>query len=145
MQPYSLENLRKGSEMLINARLQVDGLEAECGLLTIVDGQLPGGNPCYEPTIWVGTYRISQDQKRELIFVGYVLAHMQHKPSEAGRIIGMDGTAHIVKLGKSSKNLMPLLEPLREWTTTASPELPPIILNTRSSSFFRLTRLVCSA
>jgi predicted RecB family nuclease len=129
MQPYSLENLRKGSEVLINARLQGDGLEAECGLLTRVDGQMPGGKPCYEPTIWVGTYRISQDQKRELVFVGYVLAHMQHKSSEAGRIIGMDGTAHTVKLGKSSKDLMPLLEPLREWTTTASPELPPIILN----------------
>jgi hypothetical protein len=37
--PYSLENLRKGSEILINARLQVDGLEAECGILIRVEGQ----------------------------------------------------------------------------------------------------------
>jgi predicted RecB family nuclease len=47
----------------------------------------------------------------------------------AGKIIGMDGTAHTVNLGNSSKDLLPLLEPLQEWTTTASPEPPPIILN----------------
>src|SRR5215468_743265 len=38
VQPYSLENLRKGSKMLINAHLQVDGLAADCGALTRVEG-----------------------------------------------------------------------------------------------------------
>src|SRR2546426_129207 len=31
VQPYSLENFRKGSELLINAHLQVDGFAADCG------------------------------------------------------------------------------------------------------------------
>jgi hypothetical protein len=41
VQPYSLENLRNGSEVLINAQLQVDGLEAECGVLTGVIALFP--------------------------------------------------------------------------------------------------------
>jgi predicted RecB family nuclease len=129
MQPYSLENLRDGSAVLINARLQGDGLEAECGILTRGEGQSTSGPPCYEPTICVGTYNISEDQKRELVFVGYVLAHVQRQSPVAGSIIGMDGTAHTVKLGQSATGLLPLLAPLRAWTTTASPEPPPIILN----------------
>lgn len=38
VQPYSLEHLRKGSAVLINAQLQVDGFAAECGVLTKVEG-----------------------------------------------------------------------------------------------------------
>src|SRR4029434_5839485 len=38
VQPYSLENLRKGSQVLINAHLQVDGFEADCGVLTRIEG-----------------------------------------------------------------------------------------------------------
>jgi hypothetical protein len=38
VQPYSVENLRKGSQMLINAQLQVDGFAADCGVLTRVEG-----------------------------------------------------------------------------------------------------------
>jgi hypothetical protein len=34
VQPYSLENLCKGSKVLINAQLQVDGFAANCGVLT---------------------------------------------------------------------------------------------------------------
>src|SRR5712691_2000387 len=37
VQSYSLENLRKGSKVLIDAHLQVDGFAAECGGLTRVE------------------------------------------------------------------------------------------------------------
>ena len=36
--PYSVENLRKGNKVLINAHLQVDGFVAECGVLSRVEG-----------------------------------------------------------------------------------------------------------
>jgi hypothetical protein len=36
--PYALENLRKGSKVLINVHLQVDGFAANCGVLTRVKG-----------------------------------------------------------------------------------------------------------
>src|SRR5215471_6241593 len=56
VEPYSLENLRKGSKVLINAHLQVDRFAADCGALTRVDGSSPFGKHSYEPTIFVGTY-----------------------------------------------------------------------------------------
>src|SRR6267143_1251679 len=34
VQPYSVENLHKGSQVLSNAHLQVDGFAADCGVLT---------------------------------------------------------------------------------------------------------------
>jgi hypothetical protein len=73
VQPYSVENLRKGSKVLINAHLQVDGFAAECGVLTRVEGTSTFGKHSYEPSIFVGTYSISKEQQLELSFVGYVL------------------------------------------------------------------------
>ena len=129
VQPYSLEHLRKGSKVLINAHLQVDGFAADCGVLTRVEGTSTFGKYSYEPSIFVGTHSISKEQKLELSFVGYVLERLQSTRPVAGKIIGMDGTSHTVKLGDSSKALAPLLEPLYEWITVDSPTPPPIVLN----------------
>src|SRR6267143_5426763 len=129
VQPYSVENLRKGSEVLINARLHVDGFAAECGVLTRVEETSTFGKYRYEPSICVGTHSISTEQKLALSFVGYVLERLQHMSPGAGRIIGVDGTSHTVKLEHGSKALRPLLEPLHEWMTADSPTPPPIVLN----------------
>src|SRR5215813_3626575 len=129
VQPYTVENLRKGSKVLINARLQVDGFAANCGVLTRVEGTSTFGKHSYEPSIFVGTHSISKEQQLELSFVGHVLERLQHTSPAAGRIIGMDGKSHTVKLGESSKALKPLLEPLHEWSTVDSPKPPPIVLN----------------
>jgi predicted RecB family nuclease len=127
--PYTVENLGHGSTVLLNARLQADGLAAVCDVLTRVKEPSPGGQPRYEPTLCVGTYSISPEQKLALAFTGYVLGRLQHTPPPAGRIITMDGTSHPVKLDTSATNLLPLLEPLQAWTTGAVPAPPPIILN----------------
>jgi len=129
VQPYSLENLRKGSKVLINAQLQVDGFAANCGVLTRVEGTSTFGKHSYEPTIFVGTHSISKEQQLELSFVGYVLERLQHKSPMTGRIIGMDGTSHAVKLEHHAKDLRRLLEPLHAWTMAESPTPPPIVLN----------------
>jgi len=133
VQPYSLENLRKGSEVLINAHLQVDGFAAECGVLTRVEGTSTFGKHSYEPSIFVGTHSISKEQKLELSVVGYVLDHLQRKSPTSGRIIGMDGKSHTVKLEHGSKALRPLLEPLHECITADSPTSPPLVLNKHCS------------
>jgi len=127
--PYSEENLRKGSKVLINAHLQVDGLAADCGVLTRVEGTSTFGKYSYQPTIFVGTYSITKEQQLELSFVGSVLERLQHTSPAAGRIIGMDGTSHTVKLDHHSKDLIRLLEPLHEWITADSPTPPPLVLN----------------
>src|SRR5712691_282163 len=117
VQLYSLENLRKGSKVLINAHLHVDGFIADCGVLTRVEGTSTFGKYSYEPSLFVGTYSITKEQQLELSFVGYVLERLQSTLPVAGRIIGVDGTSRTVKLGDSSKVLRPLLEPLHAWTT----------------------------
>src|SRR4030095_2946457 len=129
VQSYSLENLRKGSKVLINVHLQVDGFAADCGVLTKVEGTSTFGKYNYEPSLFVGTHSISKEQRMELSFVGYVLEQLQHMSPAAGSIIGMDGKSHTVKLGASAKALRPLLEPLHEWMTVDSPKPPPIVLN----------------
>ena len=103
VQPYSLEDLHKGSEVLIHAHLKVDGFAAECGVLTRIEGKSTFGKYSYEPSIFVGMYSITKEQKLELSFVGYVLDRLQSKSPAAGRIIGMDGTSHTVKLDHHSK------------------------------------------
>src|SRR5262245_35726343 len=52
VQPYSVESLRKGSQVLINAHLQVDGLAADCGVLTRVEATSTFGKHSYEPSIF---------------------------------------------------------------------------------------------
>src|SRR2546430_10333440 len=129
VQPYSLEHLRKGSQVLINAHLQVDGFAADCGVLTRVEGTSTFGKHSYEPSIFVGTHSISKEQQLKLSFVGSVLERLQHKSPASGRIIGIDGTSHTIKLGESSASLTSLLEPLLKWTTVPSPKPPPVLLN----------------
>src|SRR4029450_7612152 len=106
--PYTLEHLRHASAVLINAWLQVDGLAAACDVLTRVAGPPMADTPRYAPTIWVGTYSVSSEQKLAMLFVGYVLGRLQHMPPPAGHIIAMDGTSHAVKLDKGATHLLPL-------------------------------------
>jgi predicted RecB family nuclease len=129
VQSYSLENLKSRSDFLVNSKLKAEGLEADCGILTKVDGSSFLGRYSYEPTIFIGTYRIDKYQKLESFFIGHVLEKIQGKIPVAGRIIGMDGKSHKVRLENSSKALIPLLEPLQEWADAPSPEPPPLILN----------------
>ena len=127
--PYSLENLRKGHTMLINARLHVDALAADCGVLTRVEGTSSLGQYRYEPAIFVGTHSISKERHLELSFIGYLLERLQQTSPRIGRIIGVDGTAHTVKLEDCVPSLTPLLEPLLAWTTRDAPTPPPLVLN----------------
>jgi hypothetical protein len=70
MQPYTVENLGNGSTVLLNASLHADGLAAVCDVLTRVKGPSSGGQHWYEPTLCVGTYSISTEQKLAIAFTG---------------------------------------------------------------------------
>jgi len=129
VQPYSEENLRKGSQVLINAHLQVDGFAADCGVLTKVEGTSTFGKYRYEPSICVGTHSVSKEQKLALSFVGYVLERLQHKSPARGRMIGMDGKSHTVKLDTITPKLRTIFPTLQQWLGTPPNEPPPLILN----------------
>jgi predicted RecB family nuclease len=129
IQDYDVCFLQSGSDMIINATLRSEGLEAGCDLLTKVEASSSLGEHSYEPTICVGTHSVSKEQRLELFFAGYVLGQIQGKVPTAGRIIVMGQRLRKVKLENSGKTLMPLLEDLREWAAASSPESPPLILN----------------
>lgn len=129
VQRYDINNLQRGSDFLFNATLKAEGLEADCDVLTKVEESSSLGEYSYEPTIVVGTHSIAKQQRLELFFVGYVLGQIQDNAPPAGRIIVMGQKSREVKLENCTKTLIPLLEPLREWTPAWSPEPPPLILS----------------
>ena len=129
VKPYNQANLKKGSDFFTNATLQAEEIQATCGLLTKVEGNSSLGRCHYEPTIFVGTRSISKEQRVGLFFAGHVLEHIQKKRPMAGRIIGIDGKSHKVKLEDIGKTLNPLLRPLHEWVISSSPEESLLILN----------------
>ncbi len=126
---YTPAALTSACDVLINVTLVTEGLEAVCGMLTKVVQPSSLGEYSYEPEIVVGTYSIAKEQKLELLFAGYVLGKIQGRVPEQGKIIGVDGMSHRVKLENSADILFPLLRPLQKWTTASPPQPPPLILN----------------
>ena len=129
VQSYAEKGLKNKCDFLVDATLQADGLEADCGLLVKVKGSSALGRYSYEPTIFTGTHTVTKEQRLQVMFAGYVLAQMQKKQPATGRIIRMEGRSTKVKLEDSGKTLIPILEPLQEWVNDDSPEAPPVILN----------------
>jgi predicted RecB family nuclease len=111
--PYSIDGLRNGNDFCINATLRAGVFEASCGILTKVGLPSSLGEYSYEPTTFVGTYRVSKDQKLELFFAGYVLGIIQGTQPVAGIIVGIGPKSHKVKLENSGEALAPLLEDLQ--------------------------------
>ena len=77
-----------------------------------------------------GTRNISSEQRLALLFIGYVLGQVQHPPPSAGAIVGIDGRVHQVRLDQRSyAELEAIIDTLRTWIRTPSPEPPPVVLN----------------
>ncbi len=125
---YNGKNLRNG-ELLTEVILKTDFWEAYCDILEKVDQDSLSKKAKYEPTIVVGTYSITKEQKTELLFVGIVLERIQQHLPVLGNIVGMDGKAHRLKLGNSYKSITPFLKTLKSWTEEKPAEAPPLILN----------------
>ena len=95
-----------------------------------MEGTSTFGKYSYEPSIFVGTYSISKEQKLELSFVEYVLERLQHTSPVAGKNYWDRWQSPIPSDWETvPKPSRPLLEPLHEWTTVDSPKPPPLVLN----------------
>jgi len=122
-------DLTHEGNLVIEATLKTDGLEAYCDALTQVESSSSSGGSNYEPTLVIGTYSISKEQELELVFTGFVLGQMQKKLPVAGRIVKMGGQVDELKLEPHYKGLKRFLSPLREWLGAAPAAPPPVILN----------------
>ncbi len=126
--PYSVSNLEKGYEFLIDVTLAADNLQAYCSILARVN------NLSYELTIFIGTHTINNTDKLSLMFASYVLTKIQGKSPAVGHIVNMKGESRRLKLEESHKVLTPLLDPLQKWLNDSSPpEEPSVILNKHCS------------
>ncbi|MFS0519676.1 IS66 family transposase [Nostoc sp. UIC 10607] len=123
------ENNFKGNNFFVEARLQSDYWEAYCDILTKVDTFSSRRKSIYEPTIIIGTYSITTEQKTELLFIGKVLGQIQKQLPAVGRIVGMDGKAHRVKLESGYKSIAPFFKTLQAWVEEKPIEPPALILN----------------
>jgi len=122
--PHNDENFRKGCELLINARLTANELQADCDVLTKVNKQT------YEPTIFIGTHSVNDSDRLRLMFIGHVLGKIQDSPPVTGNLVAMDGKPSSIKLQQGQKTLISLLDPLQQWVANdSSPTEPPAILN----------------
>jgi predicted RecB family nuclease len=121
-------------EFLVNATLRSEQLEADCAILTKVNTSSANCRISYEPTIVIGTYSITPEQRAELLFVGWVLGRVQKQLPVSGQIVGMDGKAHRVQLESGYKSVKPLLKVLQDWCNIPPTEPPALILNKHCSS-----------
>ncbi|MDQ3703418.1 MAG: IS66 family transposase [Chloroflexota bacterium] len=75
---------------------------------------------------------MSEDQRLELLFAGYVLGQLQPGLPAAGTIVDLDGRIHRVPLSKHYARLDPIIATLRAWMAASPADLPhpsPVILN----------------
>ncbi|MEM9089233.1 MAG: TM0106 family RecB-like putative nuclease, partial [Cyanobacteria bacterium P01_F01_bin.53] len=119
----------KKHTFLLEATLNSEPLEAYCAVLTQADTDVKSHRITYEPTIITGTYRTTADQKTELLFTGSVLGKIQKQEPTVGRIVGMDGKVHRIKLETSYKSIKPSLKILKNWCSNPPTDPPTLILN----------------
>jgi predicted RecB family nuclease len=127
--PYSPEEMKKGISTLLDANFTFGDLEAYADVLTRVEQSSSQIGHIYVPTIVIGTYKLSKDQKLLLAFSGYVLSKLQKEKVPFGTIITNGNVAHIIKLESLYKEIESLLMIITKWVDTHNSESPPIILN----------------
>jgi len=133
VQLYSPHDLKEKHKYLVNATLESNRGSAKCAVLSKVRTHSAFGHYSYEPTIVVGLRTIKKEYRLEIFFVSYVLELVQGKRPITGRIVGLDGKSHRVKLENGPKILIPFLEPLQEWVAEDAHEPPSLILNKHCS------------
>src|SRR6266852_258614 len=75
--PSDANLLSTGPDFLVNVSIRSSDLEAHCDVLTKVKTSSSLGRYSYEPTIVIGTYSTTSEQKTGLSFAGYVLGQVQ--------------------------------------------------------------------
>jgi predicted RecB family nuclease len=127
--PYSLEGVKKGTPMMLEATLVSDDLQAYVDVLTGIQKTPYQKKYIYIPALIVGTHKINKEQKLQLAFIGFVLSKLQNEKPKHGNIIGGENKRHKTELESLYKDIGKILRDLRYWTSSQEPESPPVILN----------------
>lgn len=85
MRSYTDRAMSLGGDVLTDANIEAANVGAYCDFLK---ASVVQREHClvYEPTIVVGTYRVTKEQMLNLAVAGYVLEHLQGKRSASGDV-----------------------------------------------------------
>ena len=127
MCPYNDRGMSSGGDVLTDANLEAANVGAYCDLLRASVFQREN-SLLYEPTIVVGTYRVTKEQMLKLAVAGYVLGQIQGKSPSIGYLVTLDGGCHRINLQPMSETVSSILEQIRAWSDEPATQ-PPVILN----------------
>ncbi|MBI5031794.1 MAG: TM0106 family RecB-like putative nuclease [Chloroflexi bacterium] len=122
---YDDSSLGEKNAVFVDARIRVDDCEAYCD---IVESPSLSCSE-YRPIIVTGTYKVSEEQKLELLFAGHVLGKALNSNIQNGSIIDQGGRSHKLKLSNSQKILNPILNSLSQWMVAPPTEPPSAVLH----------------
>jgi hypothetical protein len=83
--------MSSGCDVLTDANIEAANVGAHCDLLRARVVQRKN-YLVYEPTIVVGTYRVTREQMLDLAVAGHVLEQLQGKPSATGYLVSVPQT-----------------------------------------------------
>lgn len=126
--------LSDGVDVLLGFSLRFRDLAADCDVLMKVQRDSSLGSYSYEPTIIVGTHKVTKEHKLTVLFIGYLLGKLQNQLPVAGTIVGADSHTHKVYMESGVRTLIPMIKALRQWSGNELPPPPPVLLNKHCQS-----------
>lgn len=121
--------LKKGFEAITNVEISLDRFHFFCPLLIKKEGKSGLGKFYYEPTIFIGTNKITKENKLELAFLGFLLEKIQNKFPTKGVIVDKNGYQHRIDLGRLNKQVQVIIAEILSFDKNP----PKLILNKHCS------------
>ena len=87
------------------------------------------GDNNYEPSLFTGTHRITNDDKLALAYVGHVIDHLHHRKPSVGTIFLNQNRVQKVKLEATYNAIAKIIPALQQWVSGTSDEEPVVMLN----------------
>lgn len=133
LQGFTLKSFRLGLDLLVDAKLVANGLEAYCDALTKHSSTV-NHNAMYEPTLVLSGHSVQSEDKIRLLFSAHVLTKVQGKPPKYGFFVTGGSTVQKVTLENNRKPILKILAALQEWIESKPVEAPRVFLNKHCNS-----------
>ena len=124
-QNYEIDILNKGISIVCGAKIRIDGFDFDCNILSRKDGNSKFGNYYYEPGIFIGTNKISKENRMELAFLSLVLEKIQAKFSDSAFVVNTKGEQHRVKLNPLKNEIKKAINEIQKFKDNS----PRLFLN----------------
>lgn len=118
-----------GREIVADADLTADGLQACCDFMTKVNEPSRLGRFGYEPVKVIGTHRASRPDTLGLAYQGLVLGEVQGRLPSSGTLVLLGDRRSKVKLVGKYKEVRRIVDALRAWVGNPARDAPPVLLN----------------